>query len=168
MSGLFRKSFKSLCELYLIRLAHRLDGERDDRLGEYKVFEKHGTLFIAERIAGADLFEARDGDDEAGLRALHFLTLVGVHAEYASDSFTASRIGIVDGHAVLYRTGVDTAEGETTDERVDHDLEGESANGSLASALISISFDVSSGSTPITCGISSGLGRYSTTASSNG
>ena len=84
-----------------------------------------GLHRIAERVAGADVLEAGESDDVAGISFLDVLAVVRVHQKHAADALL-----LVAGRVQHRRTGldlarIDAAEGDGADEGVVHDLEGE-------------------------------------------
>src|SRR5262249_1086572 len=62
-------------QLLLIALRLRLDRERDDRLGEVHRLEDDRFLFLAERVARADLLETDGRRDIAGVDLFDVFTL---------------------------------------------------------------------------------------------
>ena len=72
--------------LFLVGLGLRLDGDLDDRLGEFHAFENDRRLGVAQRVARRGVLEADDGDDVAGEGFVDLLAAVGVHLEHAADA----------------------------------------------------------------------------------
>ena len=54
--------------LFLVGLGLRLDRDLDDRLGEFHALQDDRLVRIAQRVAGARVLEAGQGDDVAGDR----------------------------------------------------------------------------------------------------
>ncbi len=76
-------------EPLLVALRLRLDGDRDDRLGELDRLEQDRVVVVAQRIAGRRVFEADRRGDVAGVDLLDLLALVGVHLQQAADALLA-------------------------------------------------------------------------------
>jgi len=115
---------KGDAEFLLVGFGPRLDGDLDDRVGEVHLLEDDRRLVrVAEGIAGARVFEARQGDDVASVGFLYVLAVVRMHQEHSSDPLAAVARGIEQGHAALESTRIDSAEGERAHERIVHDLE---------------------------------------------
>ncbi len=112
-------------ELLLIGLRLRLDRDLDHRIREFHLLQNHRFLRIAQRVAGADLLEARERDDVAGKGLLDVLAIVGVHQQHAADAFLAVLGGVDHAGAAFEPAGIDAAEGDGADEGVVHDLERE-------------------------------------------
>ena len=77
---------EALAELLLVGLGLRLDGQRDDRLGELHRLEDDRVLLVADRVAGGHAPQADGGGDVARVDLLDLLALVGVHLEEAADA----------------------------------------------------------------------------------
>ena len=98
-----------------------------DRLGELHRLEDDGGVFLgAERIAGARVLEADRGTDVAGEHLADFLTLVRVHLQQTGDAFLLVLVDVVHVRARFELAGIHAEERQPADERVGHDLEGES------------------------------------------
>ena len=74
-------------QLLLVGLRLRLDRDLDDRLGELHLLQDHRLERIAQRITGADVLEAGQGDDVAGGGFLDVFAVVRVHQQHAADTF---------------------------------------------------------------------------------
>jgi hypothetical protein len=122
---LLDETAQRLAHLLLVGLRLRLDGELDDRIGEVHLFQDHRIVRIAQRVAGGDALEAGQGDDVAGTRFLHVLTIVGVHQQHAADALLAVLGAVQHAGRRFEHARIDAGEGERAHERVGHDLEGE-------------------------------------------
>src|SRR6266542_1349687 len=111
-------------QLLLVALRLRLDGDRDDRVGERHRLEHDRLLRIGQRVAGGRLLQARDGDDVAGTRAWQLLALVRVHLIDLADAFLAVLGRVQHLAAVVHDPGVDPQVGQLAEVLVGRDLEG--------------------------------------------
>ncbi len=76
--------------LLLVGLGLGLDGDVDDRLGEFHALEDDLVVGVRERVARGRVLEADDGDDVAGEGFVDLLARVGVHLEHAADALALS------------------------------------------------------------------------------
>ena len=109
--------------LFLVALGLRLDGDLDDRLGEFHALEDNLVQRIAERVAGGGFLEACESHDVAGKGFFDVFTRVGMHLQHAADAFALFLDRVHDRRALGELAGIDAGEGERTDEGVVHDLE---------------------------------------------
>ena len=65
-------------EFFLVNLRLRLDGHRDDRLGEGRRLEAQFEILVAQRVAGDDILGADDGANVTGINGVHVHALVGL------------------------------------------------------------------------------------------
>ena len=72
--------------LFLIGLGLGLDRLLDDRIGKLHALQDHRIVGIAERFARRRVFQARQGDDVAGIGFLDVFARVGVHQQHAADA----------------------------------------------------------------------------------
>ena len=91
------------------------DGHFDNRFRNIEGFEHHGTLFVADRVAGGSKLHAHESHDVAGAGGLDVLTLVGVHAEQAAKAFLLAVVGVVQ-----RRTGFDHARIDAEERQMAH------------------------------------------------
>ncbi len=118
-------------QLLLVGLGLRLDGDLDDRLGEGHRLENDLIVRIGQRVAGRRVLEADDRVDVASRDAVDRVLLVGVHLEDLADALLLA-LGRVDQlRAGVGVTGVHADVGQTTEERVNGNLERESREGFL-------------------------------------
>ena len=135
-------------------------GDRDDRLGEHHLLEHDRVLLVAERVARARVAQADRGVDVAGVALVELFALVGVHAQDAADALALAARGVQHRRAALELARVDAEEGEVAETGSLMILNASAANGSLSSALRSISAcPVVRVDRPSTGGMSSGDGR---------
>ena len=80
---------------------------------------------IADRVSGGGVLQPDDGDDVAGVRGRHVLTVVGVHLQDPTDPLLAVLRGVGDVRAGAEHTGVHTQVRQPADEGIRHDLEGQ-------------------------------------------
>lgn len=80
----------------------------------------------AECIAGGHFFQTDGSCDVACENFLDFFTFVSVHLQQTTDTFFLTLDGVQNGVAGVNNAGVHAKEGQLTDERVSHDLEGKS------------------------------------------
>ena len=116
--------------LLLSRLGFRLNGDTDDRLGEFHRFEHDGVLFIAEGIAGGGVFDTDHGGNVAGIDRFNILAVICVHQHDAAHTLARALGGVQDGRALVHRTGIDPEEAQLADVGVGRDLEGQRGEGS--------------------------------------
>ena len=72
--------------LLLVVLGLRLDGDLDDRLGEFHALEDDRVQRIAERVAGGRVLEAGQSDDVAGKGLFDVCARIGMHLQHAADA----------------------------------------------------------------------------------
>src|SRR5690606_4596726 len=111
-----RQAVERETHLFLVALGLRLDGDLDDRLGEFHAFEDDGLRRIAERIAGRRFLEAWDSNDVAGERVFDVLTGIGMHLQHAADAPALILDRVENGRALFQLAGTDAGEGQRTDE----------------------------------------------------
>ncbi len=110
-------------ELLLVGLRLRLDGDLDDGIGKFHLFQDDRLLRIAQRVAGAGLLEAGQRDDVARIGLLDVLAVVGVHQQHAADPLLAFAGRVDDAGAARQRARIDAAERDGADIGIVHDLE---------------------------------------------
>ncbi len=76
-------------ELLLVGFRLRLDRDLDDRSRKFHLFQDHGLLRIAQRVAGPGLLEAGKRHDVARIGLLDVFAVVGVHQQHAADALAA-------------------------------------------------------------------------------
>lgn len=115
-------------------------------------------FFIAEGVAGGDVFEAYRCGDVAGVCGVDFLPVIGVHLKDTAYAFFLSFRGVQNVGALMHFAGIYAEVRELADEGVGHDLEGKSGERRL---IVSRTFQLffRFGSVPLTGGTSSGDGR---------
>ncbi len=111
--------------LFLIGLGLGLNLQLDNGFRELHLLENDGFVGIAERLARADIFEALESHDIAGVGFLDFLAILGVHEVHAPCTLLLVARAVQERHALLELAGIDTAEGDRTDVLEAHDLEGD-------------------------------------------
>ena len=92
----FDQALERVAHLFLVGLGLRLDGHRDDRLGEGRRLELDVEILVAKRVAGVDVLDADDGGDVAGVNTFRFLALVGLDLDEAADALALVGARIVD------------------------------------------------------------------------
>ncbi len=112
-------------ELVLVGLRLRLDGDRDDRVGEGHRLEEDGRRVDGERLARRRLLQAHERGDLAGADLVALLAVVRVHLEDAADALGLAGRRVEHLVALGDATRVDADVRELADVRVGHDLEGE-------------------------------------------
>ena len=85
--------------LFLVGLRVRLDGHRDDGLGEGRRLEADVEILVAERVAGDDVLDADDGADVARVGDVDFLALDRAHQHETRNALGAAGARIVERHA---------------------------------------------------------------------
>ena len=116
-------------EPLLVDLRLRLDGDRDDGVGELHALEDDRLALVAERVARGGVAETDGRHDVARVDLLDLLALVGVHLEEAPDAFLLPLHRVVDVGARRHHARIHAEERERADVRVAHDLEGERREG---------------------------------------
>ena len=112
--------------LLLVGLGLGLDRDLDDRIGELHPLEDDRRVRRAQRVAGGRVLEAHERDDVAGKGFLDVLAVVGVHQQHAADLLLLVLDRVDHGRGAVELARIDAGEGQGADERVGHDLEGES------------------------------------------
>ena len=135
------------------------DGDLDDGIRDVQGFQNHGSVVVAEGVAGGDVLEAHESDDVAGAGPLDFFTLVGVHAHDTADAFGLAGGGVQHGHAGFHIAGVHAEEGEVADVGVGGQLEHEAGQRSLVVGGGRPLLRRVLGFVPFICSMSSGEGR---------
>src|SRR5690606_7580755 len=116
-------------QLVDIRLLLGLNSVADNRVREYHRLEHYLALFIAQRIAGLDVFKAHHGADITGRKPIDLVLLVGVHLEHTRNTLLLSGARIVYVRARLKDTGIRPDKTEPSYEGVSRDLEGQRHKG---------------------------------------
>ena len=136
----FGQFAQSDTELVEILLSLRLDGQTDHRFGERHRFEYDRVLFVAKRVARADILEADGGADIAGADYFHRVLLVSVHLVNTADTLLLARTAVVHIRAGLELARINPDERQTAYERIRSDLESQTAErialGRLARGLL--------------------------------
>ena len=83
------KTIEREAHLFLVALGLRLDGDLDDRLGEFHALQDDRLQRIAERVAGGGLLEAGQRDDVASKGLFDVCARIGVHLQHAADALAA-------------------------------------------------------------------------------
>ena len=122
---LFGELLQREAHLVLLGLGLGLDGDVDDRVGEFHGLEDDRMVGIAEGVARRGVLEADGGDDVArgAVRAID--AVVRVHLEDAADALALALGGVQRVGTGLEGAGIHAEVRELADERVSHDLEGE-------------------------------------------
>ena len=115
-------------ELVLLLLRHSLDGHGVQGLGQGQRLDGDGAL-AGERVARAHVGKLRHHDDVAGLGALHVDGLFAHHDLDLAEALLLAGASADELQPRLQVSGDDLQEGEASDERVGHRLEGEGAGG---------------------------------------
>ena len=136
----FSKFAKGNAHLFLVGLGLRFDGYRNNRFREDHGFENDRSLFIAERIARARIFQANGSCDITSIDFFDFRSMVGVHAQDTADTFSLAFGRVVDVGASRQFTGVDTEESQAANIGVGCDLEGKGSKGSIIAGRTSCFF----------------------------
>src|SRR6476661_7352776 len=110
-------------ELLLVTLGLGLDGHGDHGLGEGHGLQDDLLLRVAQGVTGRGVLQADHRVDVAGGRVLDRVLLVGVHLEELADALLLALGRVDDRGAGGDLARVDADVGETTEERVAHDLE---------------------------------------------
>src|SRR5438067_2407040 len=127
--GVAGKLVEGPAEPLLVDLRLRLDGDRDDGVGELHALEDDRLALVAERVARGGVAETDGRHDVARVDLLDLLALVGVHLEEAPDAFLLPLHRVVDVGARRPHARIHAEERERADVRVAHDLEGERREG---------------------------------------
>src|SRR5258708_775634 len=109
-------------ELLDVDLGLRLDGDRDDRLGEDHLLEDDRLVLLVEGVAGARVAQADGRVDVAGVALGELFALVRVHAQDASDALSLRSRRVHHHRAALELARVHAEEGQVAVRIVD-DLE---------------------------------------------
>jgi hypothetical protein len=72
--------------LLLVGLGLGLDRHLDDRLGELHHLQDDRLGHVAQRVAGAHVLDADQGDDVAGIGLGDFHPRIGMHQHHAADA----------------------------------------------------------------------------------
>ena len=110
-------------QLLLVGLGLRLNGDLDDRLGEFHLLEDDRFGRVAQGVARGRFLEGRHRDDVAGESFLDVFPIVRMHFKHAADTLLLVLGGVEERGARVERAGIDAAERDRADERVVHDLE---------------------------------------------
>ena len=111
----------------MVGLRLRLNGDLDYRLGENDCLKLDRLVRRAERVSGDDLLNADARCDVAGINLLELFAVIGVHHQDSPDALGLAGTYVEDAAAGFERAGVNAEEGQLADERVGHDLEGQSS-----------------------------------------
>ena len=87
--------------LLLVGLGLGLDLHLDDGIGKIHLLEDDRLLRIAQRLAGARVLEALQGNDVAGVGLISLLALGGVHEVHAAGPLLLLARGVGERHALL-------------------------------------------------------------------
>ncbi len=102
-----------------------LDGDADNRVRELHGLQHQRALGVAERVAGARLFQADRRGDVASVDGLQVLPVVGVHLQHAAQALVVVLGGVINRGTGVHLAGIDAEIDQLADERVRCDLEGE-------------------------------------------
>ena len=123
--GIFsRQTVERDAHLFLVSLGLGFHRQFDNRLREFHTFQNDREAFGAQRVTGGRFLHTGKRDDVACKCFVNVLTFIGVHFEHAADFFLLVLHRVQIG-ALGQGARIDTDEGQRTDERVVHDLEGE-------------------------------------------
>ena len=123
----FGKFLKRDAHFFLTCFRLRLDSDPDNGFGEGHLFQNNGVVHIAKRIARGTFFQPYDRDDVARIRFFDILTVICVHTQNSSDTFTLALCGVYERHTRPHRAAVQTYERDSSDEGVGHYFEQERA-----------------------------------------
>ena len=127
----FGQLSQSVVKLGNVCLALRLNGDRNNRIGEGHRFQHDGCVLVAKRVACANIFEAYTCANITSVDAFHRDFLVRVHLEQAADTLFLTRTSIVNIRAGLYLTRINAEEHQTAHEGVGGNLKRQSRCGSV-------------------------------------
>ena len=121
---------ETVVEFGHVGLALRLNGNRDNRVGEGHRLQHDGLILVAEGVTRTDILEAYTCTDITGIDRLHGNLLVGVHLEQTADTLLLARTGIKDVTTSLNLTRINTEEHQTSHVWIGGNLECQSRCGS--------------------------------------
>src|SRR5690606_38987934 len=108
---------------FLVDLGLRLNGNRNNRIGEIHALQHDDLVRITQRIAGGHVFQTDTGGDVAGQDLFDFGALVSVHLHHTANALFLLFDRVVDAVATAQHARVDANERERADEGVGSDLE---------------------------------------------
>ena len=149
-------------------LVLRLDGDRDDRLGELHPLEHDRVLLVAERVAGGVSRRPTAAQMSPALHSSISSRLLACICSRRPMRSRLPRVELQHARAALERARVDAEEGQVAANGSFMILNARAANGASSSALRTLDLVRRVGCMPSTGGMSSGDGRKLTTASSSG
>ena len=115
---LLGETLKARRELVLVCLRLRLDGHRDDRIGEGDRLELDRSRVRGKRVACGRVLQADARRDLARTDLLALLAVVGVHLEDAPDPLGPAGVGVQHPVAGLELARVDTEVRQLPDVRI--------------------------------------------------
>ena len=120
-----RQTGQRHAHFFLIALGLGLHRHFDHRIGKFHPLEHHRIGGVAYGVAGGGGFESHQGDNIAGPGFLYFLAGIGMHFQHPADAFLSVLYRVEDGGTGFDNPGINPEKSQRTDERVVHDLEGQ-------------------------------------------
>src|SRR5450432_1591916 len=123
-----------------VHLRFRFHRDGDNRLGDEHIFQRDGMILIAQRIPGLNFLESNGRPDITRLDEIDGILFVGEHLQDTADTLFLSTSYIQYIRAGIEMTAITAEEGQPTDERIGHDLEGQGAERLLGIGLAGLRF----------------------------
>ena len=117
-----RKTVERHAHLLLVGLGLWLNTKRDNWFWENDTVELNRVLFVTHRVRSYRIFESDCGSDLTCIHLLDLFTIIGMHAEDATDTLFVASTRIVNIWSGRKRTWVDTEEYDLSNERIGRDL----------------------------------------------
>src|SRR5439155_11810784 len=117
------QTLEAFTHLFAIGFGLRLDGHRDNWLGERRWLEQDFEIFVAERITSGDVLEPDERGDIARVSGLDVDPFVGLDHHDAAHAFALARARIINRITLLELAAVNAEEDELADVRIGPKLE---------------------------------------------
>ena len=130
----------------------RLNGHRNDRLGERDRFEQNRMVFVANRVAGRDVLQTNQRANVTRVTHFDVLAMIGVHFQQASDALALVVARVIDRHALSDLAGINPEENQFASVRISPNLERQRAERAVVVGGAGFGFACVSGLMPTISG----------------
>src|SRR5262249_31093714 len=94
-------------QLFLVSLGLWLNGDRNHWRRKINRFQNDLLLFVAQRVAGINVFQSNHRANIAGVNFINFFALVSMHLQQPADTLACTLAGVVHVAARLQNARID-------------------------------------------------------------